>query len=66
MSKFLLTEEKKFRVDSEEEAQALIEEYKDCPSGDLVSYTSTKKTTKEDEYFIVKVKLLCNDEKNPV
>lgn len=66
MSTYLLMEDKKFRVDSENQVDLLIEEYKQKSGIDLVSYSSTKKTTKDDEYFVVKIKIQYNDEKNPV
>lgn len=64
MSRYLLVREERYRVDMESEVEALIEEFKNG-SAELVSYTSTKKTTKDDEYFVVKIKVKYNDEKNP-
>lgn len=64
MSRYLLVREEKYRVDLEEEVETLLEEFK-SGEAELVSYTSTKKTTKDDEYFLVKVKTKYNDEKNP-
>lgn len=66
MSKYLLTVNEAYRVDMEEESVVLIEELKADNSFELVGYTVVKKTTKEDEYFVVKVKKLYNSEKTPV
>ena len=65
MSRYLLKQDLIYRCDTEGEAETLIEEMK---SGqyELVSFTSTKKTTKDDEYFVVKFKQKVNDEKNPI
>ena len=65
MSRYLLVREDKYRVDLEGEVDALINEFKDGEA-ELVAYTSVKKTTKDDEYFVVKVKTKYNDEKNPL
>jgi len=66
MSKYLLTINEAYRVDMEEESVVLIDEMKADNSFELVSYNVVKKTTKEDEYFVVKVKKLFNSEKAPV
>ena len=65
MSRYLLVKEEKYRVDSEGEVDILIDEFKNGEA-ELVSYTSTKKVTKDDEYFVIKVKLKYDDEKNPI
>lgn len=66
MSRYLLVREEQYRVDLEGEVEILLEEFKDNCAGELVNYSSTKKTTKDDEYYIVKVKVKYNDAKNPV
>lgn len=66
MSRYLLKVDETYRVDSQGEADVLIEEMKDDNSFELTGYTNTRKVTKEDEYFVVKIKKLYNSEKNPV
>ena len=65
MSRYLLVKEEKYRVDMEAEVDTLIDELKSSSNGELISYTSTRKVTKDDEYFVVKTKVKYNDEKNP-
>lgn len=65
MSRYLLKVEETYRVDLEDEVNILIEELKAEPSFELIGYGSTKKTTKDDEYFVVKAKKQYNSEKNP-
>lgn len=66
MSKYLLKTTEVFRVDSESEAELLIEETKADSSFELTDYSVKKKTTKDDEYFLVTFKKKFNDEKNPI
>ncbi|HAU85109.1 MAG TPA: hypothetical protein DCW90_06300 [Lachnospiraceae bacterium] len=63
MSKYLLKEVKTFRTDSELEAAALVDMYK--VKYDVVSYSIVRKDKKDDSYFVVKITLYINDEKNP-
>lgn len=65
MSRYLLKQDLVYRCDMESEAEALIEEMKEGQY-ELVSFTSTKKTTKDDEYYVVKFKQKINDEKAPI
>jgi hypothetical protein len=65
MSRYLLKQDLVYRCDMESEAETLIEEMKEGQY-ELVSFTSTKKTTKDDEYFVVKFKQKINDEKSPI
>lgn len=46
------------RVETEEEAQALIDSFKEKARNEgfeLVSYTSTHKEKKDDDFYIVKI-----------
>lgn len=46
------------RVDTEKEAQALIDSFKEKAKNEgyeLVSYTSTHKEKKDDDFYIVKI-----------
>ena len=46
------------RVDTEKEAQALIDSFKEkakTEGYELVSYTSTHKEKKDDDFYIVKI-----------
>lgn len=65
MSRYLLKVDETYRVDLEDEVNVLIEEMKEDSSFELIGYGSTKKTTKDDEYFVVKIKKQYNNEKNP-
>ena len=66
MSRYLLVVNEAYRVDMEEESVILIDEMKADNSFELAGFSVTKKTTKEDEYFVVKVKKVYNSEKTPV
>lgn len=66
MSRYLLVRDESYRVDLEGEAEELINELKQDSSFELKSYSSTKKTTKTDEYYIVKAKKVYNNASNPV
>ena len=66
MSRYLLVRDESYRVDLEGEAEELINELKQDSSFELKSYSSTKKTTKTDEYYIVKDKKVYNNASNPV
>jgi hypothetical protein len=66
MSRYLLKVEELYRADMEGEADALIEEMKKDSSFELVNFSSTKKVTKDDEYYLVKIKKIFNNEKKPV
>jgi len=63
MSKYLLNEVKRFRVDSELEAQALVDSFR--RQFDVVDYSITKKEKKDETYFLVKIKTMVNIEKDP-
>lgn len=64
MSKYLLKEAKRFRCDTEGEAEQLVEAFKE--KNDVDSYEVKKKSTKTDEYFVVTVNLNFNTEKEPI
>ena len=49
MSKYLIKTAETYRIDTEEEVEIFLSEVKTDTSFELVSYTSTKKTTKDDE-----------------
>lgn len=54
----ILKRTEEFRVETEEQAVALIEQAKEKEKEEgyeLVSYTSTKKSKKDEEYVIVKL-----------
>lgn len=63
MSKYLLNEVKKFLVDTELEAQTLVDNFR--RNYDVVNHSITRKEKKEDLYFIVKITVKVNDEKDP-
>ena len=70
MSKFLTVVKEVYRVDSEEEAKALIEEAKNEEYGDLVKYNCEykKKMSKGeliDSWYRVTLEKIFNDEKAP-
>lgn len=54
----LIKRTEEYIVDTEEEAKALIQKIKDDDEGkgyEVTAYSTTKKTTKEDEIYKVKV-----------
>jgi hypothetical protein len=51
-------------VETEDEAESLVASIKSDSSYTLVGYTITKKVKKEFEYYIVKVVLEYNEEKD--
>lgn len=63
MSKFLLKEIKTFMVDTELEAQALVDGFR--RKYDVVNHSISRKEKKEDVWFIVKITTRVNDEKDP-
>lgn len=70
MAKYLLKVEEMYRVDSEEEAKALIEEAKNEEYGDLIKYNCEykQKVVKkeiEDTWYRVTLRRNFNDEKAP-
>ena len=70
MSKYLCETEEIYRVDTEEEANVLIEKNKNQPTFKLIKYSSQYKTRKEkkevvDEYWIVSLTKLITDIKDP-
>lgn len=65
MSRYLLKVEELYRCDTEAEAEMLVSDMKTDPTFELVGYANTRKVTKNDEYFVVKIKKLYNNEKNP-
>lgn len=71
MSKYVTTVNEVYRVDTEEEAAALIEEAKNDVRWTLVKYNRTYKERKKggeviDEWFSVNLTKKFNDEKEPV
>ena len=70
MAKYLVTITETYRVDTEVEAQQLIEEAKNTRSFELKKYSATKKNRKEkkeivDEWINVVLTKSFNDEKEP-
>ena len=54
----ILKRTEEYRVETEEQAVALIEQAKEKEANEgyeLVSYTSTHKSKKDDDYYIVKL-----------
>lgn len=66
MSKFLVKVVETYRVDTEDEASRLIEEAKESSSYILTKYSSTHKSSKEDEWEKVELTKIFNDEKEPI
>lgn len=64
MSRYLLNETKVFRCDTEAEAKTLLENIK--KSNEVIDYRITHKVKKEEEYVILKVVVLFNEEKEPM
>jgi len=62
--KYLCSVQETYRVDTESEVEAILKEAKS--NFDLVSYTSKRVETKEDEYFKVTLTKVFNDIKEPV
>lgn len=65
MSKYLLKTTEVYRVDMEEEAEKLVAEEKEG-TAEVTETNIKKKTTKDDEYFLVTIKKTINNEKTPV
>ena len=70
MAKYLVTITETYRVDTEAEAQQLIEEAKNTCSFELKKYSATNKNRKEkkeivDEWINVVLTKSFNDEKEP-
>ena len=70
MSKYLISTTETYRVDSEAEAQALIQENKKADCGELVKYSSTYKERKQkgeivDAWFRVVLTKAFDSEKEP-
>ena len=70
MAKYLVTITETYRVDTEVEAQQLIEEAKNSSSFELKKYSATNKNRKEkkeivDEWINVVLTKSFNDEKEP-
>lgn len=70
MAKYLVTITETYRVDTEVEAQQLIEEAKNTRSFELKKYSATNKNRKEkkeivDEWINVVLTKSFNDEKEP-
>ena len=63
MSIYLLREFKKFRCDSELEAERLMVEMK--KKYDVVSKRVVRKDKKDETYFIVEISIAVNSEKEP-
>ena len=63
MSKYLLREIKKFRADSEMEANQLVQHFKSkC---DVTTHRIIRKDKKDETYFIVELVISVNSEKEP-
>ena len=63
MSRYLLKETKKFRADSQMEADSLVEYFK--RKGDVTSSRIIRKDKKNETYFIVEITISVNNEKEP-
>lgn len=63
MSRYLLKETKKFRADSQMEADSLVEYFK--KKGDVTSSRIIRKDKKDETYFIVEITISVNNEKEP-
>lgn len=63
MSKYLLRETKKFRTDSEMEANQLVMHFKS--KFDVTSHRVIRRDKKDETYFIVEITISANDEKDP-
>lgn len=64
MSIYLLKDTKKFRCDSENEAERIVNAFKE--RFDVTKFEITRKTKKDDEYYVVTLTVSVNDEKEPV
>lgn len=64
MSKYLLNETKKFRADSEMEANQIVKYFKE--NFDVSSHSIVRKIKKDDQYFIVQIIMSHNSEKEPM
>ena len=63
MSRYLLREIKKFRTDSEMEANQLVQHFKSqC---DVTTHRIIRKDKKDETYFIVELVIQVNSEKEP-
>ena len=63
MSRYLLKETKKFRADSQMEADSLVEYFK--KKGDVTSSRIIRKDKRDETYFIVEITISVNNEKEP-
>lgn len=63
MSRYLLKETKKFRADSQMEADSLVEYFK--RKRDVTSSRIIRKDKKNETYFIVEITISVNNEKEP-
>ena len=63
MSKYLLREIKKFRTDSEMEANQLVQHFKS--KRDVTTHRIIRKDKKDETYFIVELVIQVNSEKEP-
>ena len=64
MSRYLLKETKKFRADSQMEADSLVEYFK--KKGDVTSSRIIRKDKRDETYFIVEITISVNNEKEPL
>lgn len=55
-----------YLVETEDEAEALVSDIKSNSSYTVTGYTITKKVKKEFEYYVVKVVLEYNEEKDVI
>ena len=65
--RYLLNVTEKYRVDTEEEAQALIDEAKKASVYELTKYSSTAKENKrtEETWYVVSLTKIFQTEKEP-
>ena len=66
MSRILIKTQETYRVELQTEVEQLLEDAQNDSSFELKGHSATKKTTKNDEYFVVTLKKQYNDEKTPV
>jgi len=68
MARYLLNVTETYRVDTVNEALELRDEFNTAPEYDLQSFKYTTKFNKktEEEYQVVQVKKVINNEKDPV
>lgn len=63
--KYLVKTVETYRIDTENEVERFLQELKKDNHFTIGKYVSTKKVTKDDEYYKFEVTKLFNEEKNP-